>query len=134
MKMKKNSTYRSKAFEVPLYGSKFVVSVAPNINILKEKVSTDIDIGDSKLHGACTLGSYKGYAAQMVSFNLFRDDSPITHGDISHECLHATNNISKWVNLPKDQSEDEPTAYLIKWMVNTVYKCLNEWGVYRLIK
>ena len=33
-------TYKSKAFEIPLYGTKFVVSVAPTTKILQKKVSS----------------------------------------------------------------------------------------------
>jgi hypothetical protein len=125
-------TFKSKSFIIPLYGTKFVVSVAPNTGILKKKVSPSIDI--ENFNALTTYGSYKGFMAHLVSFNLFDKQFPMTHGLIAHECLHATNNVSKVVDLPTEQNDDEPTAYLTQWMVDRVYQCFKEWGVLRLVK
>ena len=42
-------------------------------------------------------------------------------GTIAHESLHIANFVGEWLGfLPRNAREDEPQAYLIKWVSNCI--------------
>lgn len=58
---------------------------------------------------------------------IFLNESKKLHpSDIAHEGLHAANSIMNYINYRFDPENDEPLAYLLSWIVEEIYKFLNQ--------
>lgn len=51
-------------------------------------------------------------------------NSKATAGVIAHEAVHIVNYVFKRANISLDFDNDEPQAYLMGWIVDTIHKCL----------
>jgi len=118
---------KSKVYSIPLYVGKLIVIITDSPDDVVRKFIPSFDNDD--LYACTCMKKYKTYIGHYVIFNPNDKVSSITHGVIAHECFHATNNVAEYVNLSKESSSDEATAYLIQWMVNKVYECFKKWGV-----
>lgn len=45
---------------------------------------------------------------------------------VAHECLHAVNVIHDYVGIKADRNNDEADAYMLSYLVDSVYKALRK--------
>lgn len=69
----------------------------------------------------CLNKKDKDYAVDCL-YVIFNGNhtSKLTHGVIAHESLHVMGTIMARSGWHFDFSNDEPQAYLIEWLVNTI--------------
>lgn len=119
--MKKH--FHIKTVQVPLYVGKFVLILSNDLDSVKKSIPQMSD--ETTLFGHAAFGTHKGSTAYFMVLN-FDDSDKITHGTIAHEAHHIVSYIFSHHGIEYDISNDEPAAYLLSWVVNTVYKFLHE--------
>jgi hypothetical protein len=107
---------------IPLYNGHLLIIFSNNINKITKYVD-DLDEDENFAHTFEIF--YEGFNCPLIVLN-FKHLQKITHGDIHHEILHATNIIAKNRGFVADFDNDEPVAYICTWVANEVYDLIKE--------
>jgi hypothetical protein len=114
----------SKTIPIPIYGATFSIVFTNDKEKLYKYLNKEFEIND--IYGT-TYWSYKNKKQNIVVvYNFWNDTTDITHGVISHECLHACYMLSESRNLNISYDNDENVAYMLQWFVNQVYNFIKE--------
>lgn len=108
--------------EIPLYRGKFMVCVSNSRKAVKSTFGFD----DKELYAHTLKRNLGGVASYVVLFNFENKYRNITHGVVSHECLHAMNFLLEDRGFEPSRYNDEADAYLLEWMVDKVYEFFYE--------
>jgi len=110
----------SKHVNIPIYGGSLNIHVTPDAEF--DKLLAEVNYEGELECDACCIYNVDGGRC----YDLIFKEGRIQHGLIAHECFHLTMRIMKEVNKAYDVSNDEPEAYLIQFLVSTVYEFLKE--------
>lgn len=104
--------------ELPLYQGVFVLHMVDDIEALDKEYKLELR-NDAEFDAVTFTApeSNNNWFGFHIAF-LTKETSP---GIIAHECLHVLNLIFDRVGIRYDQYNDEPAAYLMKWLVNNVH-------------
>lgn len=111
--------------EIPLYRGKLVVIATNDGNRLSRSL---IDYDNRPLYAHTWFAQWKGDQGFIVIFNFSSINRDIYHGVVAHEAIHAVHMILQSRGVTPDFVNDESVAYLLEWVVDTIYKCLKEFG------
>jgi hypothetical protein len=118
----KKHTY-VKELEVPLYGTQFIIVLSNDSKEVSKKLP---QMEDEGLFAHAIHTNWKGLRGFVMILNFDWKYAKITNGTISHEALHIANMISDAMGVQPDFNNDEPLAYLTEWIVNEVYRFIND--------
>lgn len=118
--------HESKIYKVPLYDfMRFRVIITDD----HEKINKRYGLKCQSLYGHCFFGPImiKGVNRIMIKIviNPYGIET-IDPGLIAHECVHAKNMIFERAGIKNSLINDEPEAYLMRWLVNTVTDFYNK--------
>ena len=119
------SHFHFKEYEVPYYRSVLIVVLTNDYERLSE-FYPEYDHED--MFASSDLINYHGTRSILMVLNFKCDVDRITNGIIAHEALHAANFIFDAVGVPADYDNDEPLAYLVKWITDKVHGFVSEKG------
>jgi len=103
---------------IPIYGGYLAIHITKDIDKTLRVVDYDGDlVGDAYM--VFNLDGTKAYDL------IFKHDK-IDHGLIAHECFHLTHRIMHDINKTFDFNNDEPEAYLMQFLINSIYDFLSE--------
>jgi hypothetical protein len=122
--MKKKYTHKHVA-EIPLYRGKLVVLISNDINAIREWLP---DIEFERLYAHCITGEHGDVRAVFIILNFDNEFRQMYNGCIAHEAIHAVNAVLEYAGVIADFNNDEPTAYLLEWMVDEVYLACHKAG------
>ena len=113
------------SFEIPLYGGLFDIVFTTKKTKVRELYETKKH-GNFNLEYAETVYDRKNVDGKklrviLVSFNSNNKYKQLSHGTIAHECFHAVSFATNVAGIPHTSESEEAYAYLIGWMVDTVY-------------
>lgn len=108
----------TKEYPISIYGGVLRIHVTENL----EKTLKEIDYDGELECDACCVYNTNGSRMYDLVFIKGR----VLHGLIAHECFHLTHRIMKHVNKTYDIDNDEPEAYLIQYLTDTVYSFFKE--------
>lgn len=118
---------KSKLIKVDIYDAKLMLVCTDDVDAFEKKF--DVSLGKEKIF-AHTVWHYikednVKWACVFIIANFKIKMSKkyrVTYGDLAHECFHASNMIFEMKGVRPDLSNDEPQAYLIKWIMNQCIK------------
>lgn len=116
-----NEYLHFKRLKIPIYGGLICIIISNSI----EKVKKYLPEYEYGWDFASTWPYfYKGCKSKFIVLNFDNNNKydKITHGVISHECLHAVHFIADEKGIVADFNNDEAIAYLLKWCVDEVTK------------
>jgi len=96
--------------KVPLYN--ISIFMTNKLNALNKRIRKDVSDydGGSKCYGRCTVWSDADF---KMHIGIYASSLPI----ISHEAVHAANDIFDKIGQKPDLRNDECYAYLVEWIV-----------------
>ena len=103
-----------------------LVIVLTNSADMVIKHHPDWKINNNNLYAHSFMANHKGIQGFFIILNFDSSNNKITHGVIAHEAIHATNAIFSERGVVADFYNDEPYAYLIKWIVDQVHKFIQK--------
>ena len=99
--------------EVPLYFSTLQIVIAKNLNKALKKMKIKDHAED-----------YEAFVIVKRHKSIVFIKPSATIGTIAHETVHVVNNVFKNASVQLDIDNDEPQAYLTKWIVDKIYNAL----------
>ena len=130
----------TKIVKIPIYGGKLrvdIVDYPKESKLWKEIFTCDKSVcrrenGPPKTSFKGKCFGYKDSICIMLRRKCDNDNcknpecSGLNPGTIAHEALHATFEILGFAGVKPDVKNQEPYAYLLSWVVNTVTKTVKE--------
>lgn len=110
------------------YGHRIIIAT-PEDEFQNEEVNEIFRIEDSKsdLCAVYKVG-FEGWDSFLLLFNLNHIQS-LTYGMIAHEVNHVVDYIMEAIGQKVDPNNNEYSAYLVEWLVNTVFAHFIERGL-----
>lgn len=102
------------------YGHRIIIATPTN-DLENEEVNEIFGVDDSK-SDLCSIYKvvFKGWNSFLLLFNINHIQS-LTYGMISHEANHIVDFIMEAIGQKVDPNNNEYSAYLMEWIVNTVF-------------
>jgi hypothetical protein len=112
-----------KYIEIPLYRGILSLIISDNI----KEIQTIIPEFDSEeIYAHAYYHKYKEKQCFSVIININNAGKKIKYGTIAHESVHICNMIFELRDIKIEFENDEPQAYLVEWVVDTVMKWLED--------
>lgn len=122
MKNQPEPYIHKKATQIPLYPGKLVIILTNSVEKLRTLYpDTPPELTQNELFAFAWEGKYKSAAAYFILLNFHDKYAKISNGVIAHEALHITNMIAKRMQIQLDPDNDEPLAYILKWITDQVH-------------
>lgn len=124
--------FHQKIIDIPVYSCDVTLILSND----QDRVWKIFDWATEKneLFARALQGPYnKKESRWVIILNLNHSKSKLTHGTISHECLHVVNFIMDYKGVVSDYNNDEPECYLLQYMVNKVYDFVKKHNMMHLI-
>lgn len=118
-----------KRFVTPLYGSVFFVIIYDTDQEIKDylkRKKITLSVNPSYFDGGVFENENEGVFCLMLKSYVHKKKQYPTPGIIAHEALHLMNLIFSDINSRVDQSNDEPQAYLLGWIVDNIHELNNK--------
>jgi hypothetical protein len=117
-----------------LYNRTFMIFVAEDQDAVNTKLSTYFGCPTTFDISRC-LGSADKVISNgkmliviyIATANLDIDN----FGTITHEAVHAANDVFEFIGVDLDIANDEPQAYLVDWIARQIFGALNEYHAKR---
>lgn len=110
---------RFKALDIPIYRGKFIIIVSNDANKVKKYLP---EFRDKSPYAHTWQINWNGNQGFAVVFNFENEHRPIFNGTIAHEALHVVDFILEDRGVQPDFINDEPSAYLLEWIVDEIYR------------
>ena len=108
------------------YDYNFIIATVENEKQGKELVEKfGIDEPSIDRLGGVYTVLHEGWRTILVFLN-FNSKQTITYGMISHECTHVVDTVFSTIGQDYEVDNNEVGAYLIEWLVNQVFKHLED--------
>jgi hypothetical protein len=110
------------------YGHRIIIATPEN-EFENEEVNEIFKVEDSKsdLCAVYKIG-FEGWDSFLLLFNINHIQS-LTYGMIAHEVNHVVDFIMEAIGQKVDPNNNEYSAYLVEWLVNTVFSHFIERGL-----
>lgn len=113
---------KKKSIPIPLYGGDLIIIFSNSV----EKIQKEVPHFKKKhLFAYSSYDDSKG-RDYFIILNFDDEFEEITPGIIAHEALHVGHYIFHDIGADSDLNNDEPLAYLLKWIVDQVHEFHNE--------
>lgn len=116
-----NTYYNRKIINIPIYRGKLVLIFSNDLDKVKK-----IPYFEGSENYAKCIRSYLGTWEAVYIIINFNAKTPITHGVLTHETIHAANFILEGRGILSDYNNDEPLCYLAEWINNEIYTFMKE--------
>ncbi len=114
------SRITKKTYKIPIYyesgETKLVIYIADKLTDIKMFVDGIDPIDYDDITGVVFVWDHH--------IRVMFERKSIDAGTIAHEAIHIKNRIFKFTGIKNDLDNDEPEAYLVKWIVNTIHDVL----------
>lgn len=117
--------FHKKEIEVPYYRTLLIIVLTNDYERMKEFYP---EYKEDDLFATTSYITYYGVHSVLVVLNFHSDVDVITNGIIAHEALHASNFVFDAICAPSDYDNDEPLAYLIKWITDQIHSFVAQEG------
>mgnify|MGYP001774080096 CR=1 FL=1 len=115
-----------KEYDIPIYRGIFVVIITNNVDELREYIPEF----DGELYAHSWLHAYNDKQGFLCVLN-FEARRAVTHGTIAHEATHIAHMILEQRGVLPDFINDEPVAYLVELLTDTIYKACKKYKIVR---
>lgn len=107
---------RKKTIKVPIYFGTLTIHQTDDYSGTLDKYEVD----GSKIADSCSWVYPK-----MHYHMMFRQKKHVCASYIAHECLHVSNYIFQNAGIRLNTDNDEPSAYLVAWLVKKCHLFLD---------
>lgn len=101
---------------IPIYKGKLILLLTDD----KKYINKYLSWGDKNIYATTCFDNYNNDEGYYVILNLNNKYSKLSQGVIAHEALHVVSFLFLQRGIEYDKINDEPTSYLLQWIVDTI--------------